>query len=114
VPLALFVVVGSAGASGGFRECGKRPARLEWNIEAKGVGCQQAIKLAHGSAQGQGLKRVGKHLFRYHSGDWTCTYTVFHSTKAQDSEGEIFDCRKAPDDIVRWSDSPEIQPHALA
>jgi hypothetical protein len=103
---------GSAAASGSFKTCKSLPNRLDWNIEAKGVKCAAARGLASHGAQG-GVKKVRKHVFRYKASGFTCLYTVFHSTKAQDSEGEIFDCRDGHGGVVRWSDSPEIEPHSL-
>jgi hypothetical protein len=112
--VTVLVGIGSATAAGGrgFRNCGNRPNRLEWNLEAHGTTCKVARKLAFHGASGKPHK-VGKHLYRFTTPTgWSCVYTVFHSNHAQDSEGEIFDCAKGSA-IVRWSDSPEIQPHAL-
>jgi hypothetical protein len=101
-----------AGASGGFTSCGSRPARVVFNLEVRAATCAAARKLASHGAAGS-PKRVRRHVFRFQSRGWTCLYTVFHSTKAQDSEGEIFDCRKGTRAVAQWSDSPDIQPHSL-
>jgi hypothetical protein len=103
---------GGAAASGSFKTCKSLPNRLAWNIEASGVKCVAAKSLVSGGVKG-GVKKVRKHVFRYKASGFTCLYTVFHSTKAQDSEGEIFDCRDGSGGGVRWSDSPEIKPHSL-
>jgi hypothetical protein len=109
---ALVAGAGSAVASGALKHCKPRPDRLAWNIEARGVKCSVARGLAAGGVKGK-VKTVAKHLWRYQTpSGWTCLYTEFHSTKAQDSEGEIFDCRMHGA-IARWSDSPGIQPHSL-
>lgn len=111
---ALLATPGSAAAAGSLKHCRSRPDRLAWNIEAGGVKCSAARALAGGGVRAKDkVKAVGKHLFMYETvNGWTCLYTVFHSTHAQDSEGEIFDCRMGAA-IARWSDSPEIQPHSL-
>lgn len=102
----------SAGAAGRFTSCGKNPNRLTWNLQERGSSCKAARQLAYHGERGK-AKKVRKHVYQFTTPtDWNCFYTVFHSNHAQDSEGEIFDCRKAGA-VVRWSDSPAIQPHSL-
>ncbi|HEY2772235.1 MAG TPA: hypothetical protein VGI87_16785 [Solirubrobacteraceae bacterium] len=104
--------VGGAGAASRFTSCGSRPNRLEWNLEARGTTCKMARRVAYHGVSGK-PKKVRTHVFRYTTPTgWSCVYTVFHSTHAQDGEGEIFDCAKGSA-AVRWSDSPAIKPHAL-
>jgi hypothetical protein len=103
---------GSASASGGLKHCKSRPDRLAWHIEAKNVKCSVARAVPSSKVTGK-VKKAGKHLFSYTTtSGWNCVYTVFHSLDAQDNEGEIADCRMSGA-IVRWSDSPGIQPHSL-
>jgi hypothetical protein len=112
VATMLLAGIGSAAGAGHFKSCGNRPNRLEWNLEARGTTCKVARRVAYHGASGK-TKKVRAHVFRFVTPTgWTCLYTVFHSNHAQDSEGEIFDCRKAGA-VVRWSDSSAIQPHSL-
>jgi hypothetical protein len=112
VAIAALSLSASATASGSLKSCGSKPAQLTFNLQVRGVACRAAFKLASHGASGP-TKRAGKHVFRFHNKGWTCLYTVFHSTHAQDSEGEIFDCRMKPHAVARWSDSSEIEPHSL-
>ncbi len=102
----------SAGAAAHLNSCGARPNRLVWNLKAHGTTCKVARKLAYHGARSK-PKKVRAHVFGFTTPNgWKCLYTVFHSNHAQDSEGEIFDCRMGHA-VVRWSDSPEIEPHSL-
>jgi hypothetical protein len=93
-----------------FKDCGNRPAHLRFNIQAHGVSCTTARMT--GKLVNQRVKVIRSHTYEYKAGQWTCRYTVFHSTLAGDGEGEIFDCRR-PDKEVRWSDARGIHPRTI-
>lgn len=112
--IGALLVLGASGAwaAGHVKSCGANPNRLTWNLEARGTTCKAARQLAYHGAKGK-PKKVRAHVFGFTTpSGWKCLYTVFHSTHAQDSEGEIFDCHMGQA-VVRWSDSPEIEPHSL-
>lgn len=93
-----------------FKHCGDAPSILRHHIQARGVSCATARRT--GRLVSQHVRVVRTRLFEYHTGAWTCRYTVFSSTKAGDGEGEIFDCRR-PGREVRWSNAPGILPRTL-
>ena len=115
---AALLLTGAAAAAGtaagttaaGFKQCGSRPSQLMYNREARGIGCTAFAKTPRPTGK---VTVVKPHTYRYRTAGWTCLYTVFHSSYAQDGEGEIFDCWRSAYVDIRWSDASAIRPRSL-